>query len=132
MGLFMEIYAGAWLTYQIAFAEAAHPHRELASEIRRQTDGPVIFFRAESHLLAYHLGAPVGTVLEWENLEKWTHKPRIVYYVMLESCAAEAAERIPALEEVTRSAAAAGERRLVVMRSRLQPSWQGSELAVSK
>lgn len=116
MASFMILYAGGWLTFHYAFTDRTHEHRELAAEIRRQTGGPVIFFRAESHLLAYHLGSPVGTVLEWENLEKWTRKPRVVYYVMPEACATEALRRLPALEEFARLAESEG-RVYVVMRT---------------
>ena len=31
----------------------------------------IIFFRVEDHLLAYHLGPPIATVREWENLAIW-------------------------------------------------------------
>jgi 4-amino-4-deoxy-L-arabinose transferase-like glycosyltransferase len=120
----MAFYACGWLTYNCVFAaDHEQPCRAMAAEIRRQTRGPVVFFRAESHVLAYHVGQPVLTVLEWENLEIWTRKPRIVYYVMPDAYARECRDRLPtgALEEVTRLSEFAPEthdRPLVVLRSK--------------
>lgn len=120
-GVLLAVYVCGWLAFQYGYAaERSQPYREMANEIRRQTRGPVIFFRAESHLLAYHVGRPIGTILEWENLEIWTRKPCIVYYVMPEGCVREARDRLPALQEVLRLSDFAPEtkdRRLVVMRS---------------
>ena len=123
LGALMFVYAGGWLTYQSIAAERSQPYRAMAAEIRRQTQGPVIFFRAESHVLAYHVGRPVGTILEWENLEVWSRKPSVVYYVMPEACAEEARERFPTgtLQEVcrlTQFAPGPQERPLVVLHSR--------------
>jgi hypothetical protein len=94
----------------------------MAERIRAETKGPVIFFRAESHLLMHHLGQPVDTILEWENLEWWTRRPRVVYFVMPEACAAELSERLPAatLHEVLRTRDYADGRRdraMVVLRT---------------
>ena len=58
------------------------------------------------HLLTYHLGQPVATVLEWENLETWANKPGPIFFVMPKNCADEWRAQLPAapLEEVMRSA----------------------------
>jgi 4-amino-4-deoxy-L-arabinose transferase-like glycosyltransferase len=91
LGILLVCVAG-WLvhnTWFLSAEERAWPYRQMAQEIRRQTHGPVVFFRAESHLLTYHLGHPVTTVLEWENLERWANRPLPVYIVMPESCAEE-------------------------------------------
>src|SRR5207245_6965649 len=50
-------------------------YREFAAEIRRRTDQPVIFFRAEAHEVAFHVGRPLDTILEWENLDWWATRP---------------------------------------------------------
>jgi hypothetical protein len=60
---------------------------ELASfarEIRRLSPVPqlVIFFRTEAHDLAFHVGGPLDTVLEWENLDIWASRPGVYYVVM--------------------------------------------------
>ncbi|MBI2807152.1 MAG: glycosyltransferase family 39 protein [Planctomycetes bacterium] len=114
-----------WLAFNLLYlssAEKAWPYRTIAEEIRGRTEKPVIFFRAESHVLAYHLGQPVTTVLEWENLEIWANRPFPVYIVMPENCAWEWQERLPttALREVLRTSAYPGharDRPLVVLRS---------------
>lgn len=114
-----------WLVYNSWFLppeEKAWPYRAIAAEIRSQTKGPVIFFRAESHLLTHHLGQPVDTILEWENLAWWVDRPRPVYFVMPETCAAEWREHLPggALEEVLRTSDfvhGKRDRPLVVLRS---------------
>ena len=86
----MLVYASGWLVYNIAFLTPdAWPYRAMAQEIRRQTPGPVIFFRAESHPLMLHLGRPVDTILEWENLAWWVNRPMPIYFVMPKACADE-------------------------------------------
>jgi 4-amino-4-deoxy-L-arabinose transferase-like glycosyltransferase len=60
---------------------------ELASfarEIRRLSPVPqlVLFFRTEAHDLAFHVGSPLDTILEWENLDIWASRPGTYYVVM--------------------------------------------------
>jgi 4-amino-4-deoxy-L-arabinose transferase-like glycosyltransferase len=117
-------YVLGWQVYHLGFAQAddARPYEVMAERIRAETKGPVIFFRAESHVLMHHLGQPVHTILEWENLEWWTRRPRVVYFVMPEACAAELAERLPSatLHEVLRTRDFADGRRdraMVVLRT---------------
>src|SRR5439155_12488428 len=50
-------------------------YQRIAAEVRAHTERPVIFFRGESHVLAFHMGRPVDTILEWENLEWWAARP---------------------------------------------------------
>jgi 4-amino-4-deoxy-L-arabinose transferase-like glycosyltransferase len=123
------VYGIGWQLYHVAIVQPQErdwPHRTLAEEIRRQTRGPIIFFRAEAHLLAYHLGQPVATVLEWENLEVWAHKPFPVYVVMPETCAREWPQHLPAgvFDEVLQTKAyvhGPRDRPLVVLRNHPQP-----------
>jgi 4-amino-4-deoxy-L-arabinose transferase-like glycosyltransferase len=118
--------AVGWLTYGlwlVPLEERMPPYRAIAEEIRGRTQKPVIFFRAESHLLAYHLGSPVATILEWENLEIWAARPFPVYIVMPEANAREWRRHLPdgSLEEVLRTADymhGTRDRPLVVLRSR--------------
>jgi 4-amino-4-deoxy-L-arabinose transferase-like glycosyltransferase len=120
------IYAIGWQAYNawlVPAEEKEWPYQTMAQEIRRQTHGPVIFFRAESHLLMHHLGRPVGTILEWENLDWWINQPKVVYFVMPEKCAGELQENLAtgSLEEVLRTTDYVGgkhDRPLVVLRSR--------------
>lgn len=116
------VYLVGWHVY-LAQDKQAWPYRTMAHEIRSQTRGPVIFFRAESHPLMFHLGRPVDTILEWENLDWWTKRPRPVYVVMPEACAAEWRDHLEAgaLEEVLRTTSYVDgqrDRPLVVLRSR--------------
>jgi hypothetical protein len=83
---------------------------------------PVIFFRAESHLLMFHLRQPVDTIREWENLAVWASQPFSVYVVSSSDTAATWRDHLPAgaLEEVFRidqSAQGKSDRPLVVLRS---------------
>lgn len=122
----LAIYLIGFQAYGIAFLpaeEKAWPYRAMAEEIRTQTQGPVIFFRAETHLLMHHVGPPVDTILEWENLAWWADRPFPVYVVMPEKCAEDwpAHLRGGALEPVLRTRDYVHGRRdrpMVVLRSR--------------
>jgi hypothetical protein len=95
----------------------------MAAEIRRQTDRPVIFFRAEAHALHFYVGHPLDTILEWENLAIWASEPQAIYFVMPEDCARDWQQYLPSdtLVEVLRSCDyVASDRPLVVLRSRGQ------------
>jgi 4-amino-4-deoxy-L-arabinose transferase-like glycosyltransferase len=65
-------------------AEAEREDRTFAAAIRQYAPAPdpVIFFRAEEHSLAFHVGRPLDTILEWENLDFWAGQPRPFYVVM--------------------------------------------------
>ncbi len=125
VAMICAFYALGWLTYNtwcMGTEDRIWPYRTMAQEIRNQTRGPVVFFRAESHLLGFHLGHPVTTILEWENLEIWANRPFPVYFVMPSACAAEWREHLTSvpLEEVLRTTDYVGgnrDRPLVVLRS---------------
>jgi len=103
------------------------PQREqatFAAAIRRHAPAPnyVRFFRAESHPLAFHLGWPLDTFLEWENLDIWAGRPGVHYIVMPPECAAEWRQHVTSgrLVEVLRNSDLAGgahEEPLVLMRT---------------
>jgi 4-amino-4-deoxy-L-arabinose transferase-like glycosyltransferase len=122
----LAVYLIGWQIYNVAFLpaeEKAWPYRTMAQEIRASTQGPVIFFRAETHLLMHHVGPPVDTILEWENLQWWTDRPFPVFIVMPEKYAAEWPQhlRAGALEEVLRTSDYVHGRRdrpMIVMRTR--------------
>lgn len=126
----LAVYLIGWQVYNVALLpaeEKAWPYRTMAQEIRAKTQGPVIFFRAETHLLMHHVGPPVDTILEWENLQWWSERPFPVYIVMPEKCAAEWPQHLApgALEEVLRTNDYVHGRRdrpLVVLRTRGQAS----------
>jgi hypothetical protein len=59
-------------------AEAAKQEKQpFAAAIRSQAPNPqtVLLFRAESHLLAYHLRPPLHTLVEWGELQNTLAKP---------------------------------------------------------
>lgn len=90
VGMIAAACLTAWLGY-VQFVEPARerarPYRQFAEEIRRRTARPVIFFRAEAHELAFHVGPPLDTILEWENLDVWASLPETTYFVMPADCA---------------------------------------------
>jgi hypothetical protein len=90
LGFTTVLCVAAWLSY-VEWIEPARergrPYRRFAEEIRRRTQHPVIFFRAEAHELAFHVGPPLDTILEWENLDIWATQPQTIYFVMPADCA---------------------------------------------
>jgi hypothetical protein len=86
--------------------------RYLAAEIRRRAPAPqlVLFFRTEAHALAFHVGRPIDTLLEWENLDIWAARPETYYVVMPAEYAGCWHDRLKRgrLEEVLRSTVLAG------------------------
>lgn len=79
-------YVTAWQLIEKWQAGDQSVHR-LAETIRRHTDGMVIFFRTEDHALAFHVGRPLDTILEWENLDWWASQSMPIYFVMPPDCA---------------------------------------------
>jgi 4-amino-4-deoxy-L-arabinose transferase-like glycosyltransferase len=81
--------------------------RQFAAEVRRRAPAPqlILFFRTEAHALAFHVGRPIDTILEWENLQAWVARPEIYHIVMPSEYAAQWREhlRTGGLKEVTRS-----------------------------
>jgi hypothetical protein len=104
--------------------ESAREDRRFAEVIRQFAPAPqlVIFFRAEAHALAFHVGRPLATVLEWENLDIWASRPGSHYIVMPPDCARDWPNYVMSgqLLEVTRNTALTGGRHehpLVLMRT---------------
>ncbi len=74
-------------------AEAARQEkRPFAAAIRAQAPAPesVLLFRTESHLLAYHLGPPLHTLVEWGELKERLSAPGPHTVVMPPEYAADA------------------------------------------
>jgi 4-amino-4-deoxy-L-arabinose transferase-like glycosyltransferase len=120
------VYALAWWVYLDFIPRGraeARPTRQFAAEIRARTDLPVLFFRAEDHVLAFHVGRPVDSLVEWENLDWWLRQPLPIYVVMPESDADAWCDHLKngRLEEVTRMTRLTDaniERPLVLLRTR--------------
>lgn len=105
---------GGWGYYVASVLPREEPVREMktfAAEIRRHAPAPelVIFFRVEAHALAFHVGRPINTILEWENINTWAGRPGSHYIVMPTDLAEEWAphvaagelERVVSIEECT-------------------------------
>jgi 4-amino-4-deoxy-L-arabinose transferase-like glycosyltransferase len=94
--------------------EPAREDRRFAQVIRRLAPGPqlVIFFRVEAHALAFHVGRPLATVLEWENLDIWASRPGSHYIIMPPDCARDWPNHVTSgrLIEVARNTDLAGGR----------------------
>ena len=58
-----------------------------------------------AHALAFHVGRPIDTILEWENLDIWSSRPGTYYVVMPPENADEWPRylKLGQLEEVLRS-----------------------------
>jgi hypothetical protein len=111
------------LHVELPAREPFHEQRSFAQEIRRVVPKPqvVLFFRVEAHGLAFHLGMPLNTFLEWENLDVWAGRPGTHYIVMTPEAAAEWPLHVSSgtLEEVCRNTAAGPhEKPLVLMRTK--------------
>ena len=64
--------------------QAKEEKRNFAEMIRTHAPPPneVMLFRAESHLLAFHLGRPLLTRVEWHDLNDWLAEPGPHFVVM--------------------------------------------------
>jgi 4-amino-4-deoxy-L-arabinose transferase-like glycosyltransferase len=74
-----------WLAYILVVVprvEATRSHRPFAEVVRRHTAGKVLFFRAEAHHVAFLVGPPLKSLLEWENLDIWAGKGESTYVIL--------------------------------------------------
>lgn len=79
------VTAACWigyLTWLVPALEQTRGYRAFAAEIRRHSHERVLFFRAEAHTLALHVGQPMKSLLEWENLDIWAGKAQVTYIVL--------------------------------------------------
>jgi 4-amino-4-deoxy-L-arabinose transferase-like glycosyltransferase len=75
-----------WMVFDhfvTANEQAAHEQRPFANHMRELSPSPqsVILFRVESHLLAYHLGRPIYTLVEWSDLNSALREPGVHFVV---------------------------------------------------
>jgi len=105
--------------------DAEREKRSFAAAIRAVAPRPtqILFFRVEDHLLAYHLGRPLNTLLEWENLDIWAGRAGSHHILMPADCAVAWRQYITSgdLDEVLRYTDRTDRQRprdLVLMRTR--------------
>jgi hypothetical protein len=85
---------------------------------------PVILFRVESHLLAFQLGRPIHTLVEWADLEKLLREPGVHYVVTRTEYEAEVREHAGDFEILARSEGLAQTKKhrpLILLRFRGKP-----------
>jgi len=119
-------YLAGWWVYVervVPAQDAERAYPRFAQQIRRLTPEIVVIFRAEAHSLAFHMGQPVTSLLEWENLDWWAGRRESVYVIMPPDCAAVWRQHLTkgGLEMVLQSTdlgAGIGERPLVLVRTR--------------
>jgi 4-amino-4-deoxy-L-arabinose transferase-like glycosyltransferase len=126
-GLAVAGCVAGWLVYVdgvLPQSEGALEQRRFAAEVRRRAPAPrpVLFFWAENHPLAFHVGRPLHVLIEWDDLDAWAARPEPTYVVMPPEVAREwpAHLRSGRLEEVLRSTDLAGakqKRPLVLLRT---------------
>ncbi len=80
-------FVGGWHYYFAVQLPAHEPEREFrtfAARIRQIAPAPqpIIFFRTEAHALVFHVGRPVDSILEWENVDTWASRAGTYYVVM--------------------------------------------------
>ena len=78
--LTLALLPAGWLLFDhlvTAKEENAHAQAPFARAIREAAPSPqpILLFRVESHLLAYHLGRPVHTLVEWADLDAQLRLP---------------------------------------------------------
>jgi 4-amino-4-deoxy-L-arabinose transferase-like glycosyltransferase len=116
---------GVHLYHGLPRAEPALEYRRFAAAVRAYAPAPqpIIFFRVESHPLAFHLGRPIDTIKEWENIDTWAGRPGTYYIVMTPECARDwqrhvTSGRLEAILTNTDLAGTAHKQPLVLMRTR--------------
>jgi 4-amino-4-deoxy-L-arabinose transferase-like glycosyltransferase len=116
---------GIYLTWILPEQGPGQDYRRFAEEIRQRAPAPqlILFFRTEAHTLAFHVGQPIDTLREWENLDVWVGRPEIYHVVMPLEYAKEWPHYLQSgrLEEVLRSTILAGASHndpLVLLRTR--------------
>lgn len=117
-----------WWMYLVCYLpreDSLREERTFAAAIRHVVPAPetVIFFRLEDHLLAFHVGRPLYTLMEWENLNAWAARSAPVFVVMSPDVAAAWPAHLSRgrLEEVFRNSDFSGghhERPLILFRTR--------------
>jgi 4-amino-4-deoxy-L-arabinose transferase-like glycosyltransferase len=70
--------------FDMPLEESELSGRPFAEAIRRMAPQPqrILFFRTESHVVAFHVGRPLEVLVKWELLEAWSARPDESFVVM--------------------------------------------------
>ena len=87
VGITIAAVVAGWMVMIFVIEPAEQAPEEkwaFAAMIRKEAPQPqeIILFRMESHLLAFHLGRPLVTLVEWHDLNDRLAKPGPHYVVM--------------------------------------------------
>jgi 4-amino-4-deoxy-L-arabinose transferase-like glycosyltransferase len=135
-GAMAAIVAGwaLFLNVTVPQLDAEREKHSFAAAIRAVAPRPeqVLFFRVEDHLLAFHLGRPLNSFLEWENLSVWMERLETHHVLMPAECANEWRQYITSgsLDEVLRYCDRTDRHRprdLVLMRTHPGPKTNGND-----
>lgn len=89
----------AWPLYLLAIEPRLHASQQkqaFAQAIRHHApQDTILLFRVESHLLAFHLGQPLHTLVEWGELNDWLSRPGRTFLVTQPGYAEEARSILP-------------------------------------
>jgi 4-amino-4-deoxy-L-arabinose transferase-like glycosyltransferase len=113
-GLTLAAVAAGWVVAVAAVEPGRDGKRGFAAAVREYAPAPaeVLQFRMESHLLSYHLGPPVRTLIEWGELNDRLSAPGPHVVVMPPEYVVAAARIVTSrrLVEVSRQADPGGDR----------------------
>lgn len=98
--LLVAAMTAVWVVRVERGLPAEEPFRDytrFAAEVRSRAPRPeeVVFFRAEAHALAFHVGRPLAVLVEWKNLEERIAESGERYVVMPPESAAEGPQALP-------------------------------------
>jgi 4-amino-4-deoxy-L-arabinose transferase-like glycosyltransferase len=116
LALVLALLPAWWVGFDhlvTAKEEAAHAQAPFARLIRESAPAPepVLLFRVESHLLAYLLGRPVHTLVEWTDLDVFVQLPGPHFVVVRAEDSEEVREHVAGpIDVVARSDDANGAR----------------------
>jgi 4-amino-4-deoxy-L-arabinose transferase-like glycosyltransferase len=109
--------------------QAVREQQAFALHVRQACPAPqlVLMFRAESHLLAFHLGQPIRTLVEWGELNELLARPGPHWFITRAEFVSECFDNVRTrrIEVAARSAdftAAAPLRKLVLVRTIEEPN----------
>ena len=92
-----------WIVFERTFNVREGARREQSGMAKRVREyvpqaGKVCLFRVESHLLTFHLGKPVRTLVEWDDLKTRLQSSGGGYFVTQAGLVGECKERLPAFD----------------------------------